>query len=410
MHDVVIVGAGIAGLRVGLSLIRRGIRCVILERYTYTGGRIVTYHHKVPGVGAVQWEIGAGRISIYHRKTISLLQRYHLTTIPIKNQSDYLIEMKQMRNHFFELREIYLTPLRSLSKEVLQTNTLSEVLTMIHGKEKAQRFVSMFPYYSEMHVMRADAALAAFREEMGETHRFVACKEGLSALMEGMRDEFLHLGGEIQYGKEVQGIHSIEGGYEITVKKQEPIHTKLCVMALHRDAVAHIHGLSTLPVLSKLRMMPLYRMYAVFDRPWFSDLPKIVTPGPIRYFIPMSSKTVMISYTDGKDALYWMKQSPRETERNVMKEIRRLFPARTIPDPVFFKMHPWESGCTYWLPGAYSVEEESKKSLQPLPDSMHGVFLCGESFAIQPCWIESALLQADRLLAHPAFRAMISSL
>jgi monoamine oxidase len=370
----------------------------------------VTYHHKVPGVGAVQWEIGAGRISIYHRKTISLLQRYHLTTIPIKNQSDYLIEMKQMRNHFFELREIYLTPLRSLSKEVLQTNTLSEVLTMIHGKEKAQRFVSMFPYYSEMHVMRADAALAAFREEMGETHRFVACKEGLSALMEGMRDEFLHLGGEIQYGKEVQGIHSIEGGYEITVKKQEPIHTKLCVMALHRDAVAHIHGLSTLPVLSKLRMMPLYRMYAVFDRPWFSDLPKIVTPGPIRYFIPMSSKTVMISYTDGKDALYWMKQSPRETERNVMKEIRRLFPARTIPDPVFFKMHPWESGCTYWLPGAYSVEEESKKSLQPLPDSMHGVFLCGESFAIQPCWIESALLQADRLLAHPAFRAMISSL
>jgi monoamine oxidase len=122
----------------------------------------------------------------------------------------------------------------------------------------------------------------------------------------------------------------------------------------------------------------------------------------------MSPKTVMISYTDGKDALYWMKQTPRETERNVMKEIRQLFPDRTIPDPVFFKMHPWESGCTYWLPGSYSIEEESTKSLQPLPDRMPGVFMCGESFAVQPCWIESALIQADRLLAQPAFRSMIS--
>lgn len=57
MYDVVIVGAGIAGLRVGLALIRQGRNCVILERYTYTGGRIVTYYNKEK---KLQWEIGAG--------------------------------------------------------------------------------------------------------------------------------------------------------------------------------------------------------------------------------------------------------------------------------------------------------------------------------------------------------------
>jgi hypothetical protein len=409
MYDVVIVGAGIAGLRIGLSLIRQGIRCVILERYHYTGGRIVTYHHKVPTIGSVQWEAGAGRISTSHRNVLALLRQYHLTTIPIDNESDYLVQSRKP-NPFYSLCAIYMEPLKKLSPSVLQSHTLYEVLTMIHGK-KAAHFSHMFPYYSEIHTMRADAALLSFQGEMGDHQHFVVCKEGLSALTTRMREEFLERGGEILYGKQVEGVHMLEESlYQLDIKKQDPIFAKLCVMALHCNAVAHIRGLSTLPVLSKLKMMPLYRMYAVFDRPWFSDLPKIVTPGPIRYFIPMSSKTVMISYTDGKDALYWMKQSPRETERNVMKEIRRLFPDRTIPDPVFFKMHPWESGCTYWLPGAYSVEEESKKSLQPLPDSMPGVFLCGESFAVQPCWIESALLQADRLLAQPAFRVMISSL
>ena len=409
MYDVVIVGAGIAGLRIGLSLIRRGIRCVILERYTYTGGRIVTYHHKVPCKGDVQWEAGAGRISSSHHKTLALLRQYHLTTIPIDNESDYLAQ-RQEPNPFFTLQAVYMEPLKKLSPSILQSHTLYEVLTMIHGKKAAQ-FSHMFPYYSEMHTMRADAALLSFRGEMGDHQHFVVCKEGLSTLTTRMHEEFLEMGGEMLYGKEVEGVRQLDKNlYRLDIKKQDPIFAKLCVMALHRDAVAHIRGLSTLPVLSKLKMMPLYRMYAVFDRPWFKNLPKIVTPGPIRYIIPInpSKGVIMISYTDGKDAQYWMKQSPRETEQNVMKEIRRLFPERAIPDPVLFKMHPWESGCTYWLPGSYSVEEESKKSLQPLPDSMPGVFLCGESFSVKPCWIESALVQADRLLAHPAFRAMIS--
>ena len=50
------------------------------------------------------------------------------------------------------------------------------------------------------------------------------------------------------------------------------------------------------------------------------------------------------------------------------------------------------------------MQEESKKSLQPLPDSMPGVFLCGESFSVRPCWVESALEQADGLLMQPAFQ------
>jgi hypothetical protein len=113
----------------------------------------------------------------------------------------------------------------------------------------------------------------------------------------------------------------------------------------------------------------------------------------------------MISYTDGKDAEYWMKQSPSIVQSNIMHSIRTLFPDRSIPNPLFFKLHPWTAGCTYWLPGTYDVEEESQKSLHP--DTNIPLFMCGESFAVHQEWIESALEQADCLLQCHSFQTSV---
>ena len=158
-------------------------------------------------------------------------------------------------------------------------------------------------------------------------------------------------------------------------------------------------------------MTPLLRMYAIFptidEVSWFSGLNKMVTNSPIRYIIPVNEKRgiIMISYTDGNDAKEWIKQNESSAEHGeenvkelVMTEIRKLFPERFIPNPIFFKQHPWYDGCTYWLPGNYNVEEESSKSLHPLPQKFPNLFMCSESFAVEQCWIESALAQADKLL------------
>ena len=145
-------------------------------------------------------------------------------------------------------------------------------------------------------------------------------------------------------------------------------------------------------------------MYAVFPKGNWSKKGhfknKIVTNNRIRYFIPMNNHTAMISYTDGKDAEYWLKQPEDKVQEMVMKLVREWFP--DLPDPIFFKIHKWREGCTYWLPGEYDVEEESNKSLQPFPKIP--LFFTGESFSESQCWIESALHQTEKLLHLPAFR------
>jgi monoamine oxidase len=75
--------------------------------------------------------------------------------------------------------------------------------------------------------------------------------------------------------------------------------------------------------------------------------------------------------------------------------VRKTFPERTIPEPHIFKMYPWSSGCTYWLPGSYSPERVCDKALQ-VTDR---IYACGESLAVRQGWVESALESASNMLA-----------
>jgi monoamine oxidase len=93
------------------------------------------------------------------------------------------------------------------------------------------------------------------------------------------------------------------------------------------------------------------------------------------------------------------KEGEKGLEKEVMTDLRALFPERDIPKPVFFKPHPWTSGVTYWLPGTYSPEKESYEALHPFPKQFPNLYVCGESFSLRQGWIEGAIEHAELLLA-----------
>ena len=417
MTDLIIGGAGLAGLRIGLAVLQadRTKRVIIVEKEKHTGGRVFTYYspdHKI------QWEEGAGRISTQHTKTLSLLKKYGLHTIPISSESDWrsshrlpISSESDWRskddtwgspNPFTELCAIYLDPLNALDPHTLATHTIEQLLKKTVGPTRAMRFLSLFPYYAETHTLRADLALRSFEEEMGH-HEFVVCQEGLHALTVAMAAEFLERGGEIHHGVEITGITKEKQGMRVE-HTHGVYEAATVVLTMPCDVLKKI---IRAPMLRHLGMEPLVRIYAVFPlyqgRPWFPPT-KIVTDGPLRYLIPMNPKqgTIMISYTEGPDADHWSRIPKEDLTKELMKEVRRLFPHLTIPEPTMVKRYPWAQGCSYWLPGDYDVEEQSHASLQPSPRIP--LFLAGESFAVKQCWMESALDQADHLVALPSFR------
>jgi protoporphyrinogen oxidase len=419
-YDLIIVGAGIAGLYTGLYYIKKHPKhkVIILEKYDYIGGRIVTYS-KPP----YQWEIGAGRIASNHYKVKKLMDTYGLTWVPISSDSSWLDGpgAKIESNPFNKLIPVLMSPLASLPSHILATHTLAQLLKVIHGSTIANTFIKQFPYWAEVNTLRADLALQSFSEEMGSKATFGVCVEGLQAIVSHMANEFIKLGGIIQLKTTVKNIIK----QTVILKDNNRLSGKNIVLALHASALKQIPSLATWKPLKYLAMEPLVRIYAVFPTGsgssgvwfhsesnltkngmpntssgvWFSDLGKIVTKNKIRYIIPIDPKkgSIMISYTDGADAKYWIsrynKGGQKEVQEEVMNEIRKLFPTRFIPDPILFKVYPWTEGCTYWLPGKYDPIEMSKAA----HCIRSGLYCCGESISLRQAWMEGALESAEEV-------------
>lgn len=413
--DILILGAGIAGLRCGIELLekRPSQRVVILEKYNYIGGRIVTYKKSIEDIRGkcqnVQWENGAGRIHKSHTKVLQLIQEYNLTTIPIDSTIYYEENGILTKNIFTETMGLLSTAIQELSPEYLATHTLREALTSILGIVKTDALLLQFPYRAEVDTLRADVGLESFQGEMGTYSQYVVVKEGYAALTSAMAKDFQRRGGHIFLKHTVTDIE--QSGSQLLIKTKTDSgdvvwEAPTVICALHRDAFAEIPFFQKWKVLSHLKMEPLVRTYAMFPthqgQSWFSDLPKVACADPLRFFIPMnpSCGTVMLSYTDGSDArnvLKLLDQYGEEKTGDILVEYaRKAFPNKIIPDPLFFKSHPWTSGCTYWLPGSYDPEEESKKALKPFPDI--NLYCCGESLSMRQAWVEGALEHADLLL------------
>jgi hypothetical protein len=272
-------------------------------------------------------------------------------------------------------------------------------MDLIVGSAKRVEFLREFGYNSEVDTLRADIALEVFEKEMGDREGFGVCKEGLSALIEGMVADFKRGGGIIQTGSRVVDL-VVDQNMVILKDSTKMAATKGVILALHYDALLELPAIRGWHLLKRVAMRPLLRVYAVFKGTPLKEVPRFVTDSRIRYFIPMSECVAMISYTDGAYAETLMKvlDSKGEVELRdlIMKDLRALLAKNSLPDPIFFKAHPWKSGCSYWLPGDYDVKEASVAAHTPFPGKP--IWICGESFSLRQAWMEGALEHADSLL------------
>jgi len=404
-YDICIIGAGIAGLYCARELIRRNrkLKICILEKYEFIGGRTSTFRDTVNGID-IQWEAGAGRVHKTHHNVLELLKEYKLNLIPIDGRVEWRspgvstpIEFGKYINNLSALK--YLTP------EELSNTTLKQVLTRTLGKTRTTELMDRYEYRSELDTLKADKALESLSHELGDDSGFYVVKEGFSALVGAIKHDIEKAGVKILRGHDAFNIENMR----VLLKEGPPIHADKIIVAIPRNDVVKFPCFKGLQILKQVKMRPLVRVYAMFPvingKAWFSGINKFVCDAPVRYVIPMdpSKGTIMISYTDGKEAEHWIELlATKNGESKIMKEImiqiRGLFPDMDIPDPYYVKIFPWEDGCSYWTPGSYDFNRVSKASVQPFPDSMPNVYMCGESWAYDQCWVKCAIDQAQHAL------------
>ena len=403
---IIVVGGGIAGFYCALELLKRNKTVILCEKYKTVGGRIDTY--KKDGY---QWESGAGRISKAHTIIIGLMKKYKQPIVPISKDLNYKRDGRSsIEPNLFETNiQTFFEPLNSLDSKILANSTLKELCVKIHGKKKAEEYLDRFPYRAEVEVLRADLGLEVFKKgaEMASHEGYFVALNGLHKLIESMEKDFIEKGGKVLTNHTLVDIvdkkNYIESTFLIdsktTVMKSEKI-----ICAMESDAFKKIPFFKDFSTLKYLRMEPLMRNYAVYDKPWFSEYSRIVTKGPIRYFLPINydKGIAMVSYTDSRDTTNFhniLKAHGEESLGNLIQnKLKELF--GEIPKYKFFKSHYWKHGATYWLPGDYDPVKESEKSLKPFNSE---VYVASESFSLKQAWMEGSVEQVKKMFDTYSF-------
>lgn len=400
-----IVGGGIAGLYAAYKLLQKGFSVTLWEASDRIGGRVCTARKN-----GVQYEGGAGRFHVQHKRLMRLFKELnmHHDFYTINKHRIYMKDGKTRNVQLDPMIERLLGVSKKYTRSYLQKRSLYAFMHEVLADSDVEEFIRAFGYVSEFDTSNAWDSLSVFKNDFRDEIQYYGLKSGFSALPDRLHALIK------QYPRCTIHTQAFVTSYTwngtsaiIHWNEKETTPCDYVLFGITRNALRKVKGIETLPSLKSILdtsvSRPLHRIYAKFPqnsngKSWFDGLPRITTNNLLSYIIPIDPKNgvIMISYTDGSSARMWNQiQKQGILEDVVMTHVRKLFPNKQIPKPMWVDSWYWEEGAHYWSTSPHKYTP-SKHDL-----TKYGFLLCGE--VVSPnhqAWVEGALESVDRAIKY----------
>jgi monoamine oxidase len=419
--DVVIVGAGVAGLAAGRRLASAGLRVTILEARDRVGGRIRT-HHLGPDLPI---ELGAEFIHGLPPGLWGLIREAHLPTYELEGSElkyeggrrsapgDLPGNAHQVLEHMMQ----WLAK-RSHGTDMTFEQWLESNPTDPDSAEAAVRYVEGFNAADHRRIGIAALAKQQRAEDAIEADRLFRVSSGYDAVPEFLTAEFIRAGGVLELQAPVERVDWSRGS--VTVRVRAAAGGDLRIRARRALVTVPLGVLKAgsiqfeprpaeiLEHADRLAMGVAMRVVLVFETKfWPENLSFLFTPSelPATWWTPMpNGAPVLTGWAGGPKAAAFERSAVLSS---CLSTLAKVFNRPTSElEKLLSSWHSHDWLTDPYAKGAYSyvpsgAMDAPERMTHPVEDTL---YFCGEHTDVSGHWgtvhaaLQSGTLAAERLL------------
>ena len=415
--DYVIIGGGLSGLYSAYILSKKHPKAKIqlYQDSDRLGGRFYTHTLE----NGTKVDMGAGRIATHHEKTMALIKDLDLekNLIPLNNvplSLEPLEHFETEEDALSFLSRLVRTAVHKIPKKYLTSMSFMTVCRIFFSKKmaKIKEAIHVSGYDTEFEVGNGWVLCTSIIDMFDPNQQFASLKGGLGSITDTLIERLqkkknvtLHTGYVVVGWRKREDDENV---WEVMWRNRKD---KSSNQTIRVTSTRHLHvatGLTAwqnwftndtienVPVniegcMDAIQQISLCRVYATFDEKetnWISCIQKCTTHSSLRYIIPISNNTIMISYLDGEKADELATMDDGELKEWVVDGIKKAFPgfSRFIPVPTEIKRGYWKVGVHVWGAMKHHAPPSKFKTADPT------FSFSGEAFSqFHQGWMEGAL-------------------
>jgi monoamine oxidase len=321
-YDVVVIGAGAAGLNAARLLAQAGKRVVLLEARARIGGRILSYAQpSTNSSSSIPIELGAEFVHGLPETTWSLLRQAALETYELAGSSfwysgDRLVPgNEQLGDAERVLEAMADTVLQAGFEDVSFADYLQGASVDSLSAQAARNYVEGFNAADQHRISVVSLAKQQRAEDALSADRLFRVEAGYAAIPEFLARQFQGADGELLLGAEAKRITWRRGAVSVQAAHAEGVRTFRAARAVITVPLSVLQTeciefeprpAETLRHANRLAMGPVMRMVFVFERKlWDPGLSFLIAPTdlPSAWWSPMPHEApVLVAWAGGPKA------------------------------------------------------------------------------------------------------------